>query len=47
MPITSNDCGYDVIWICYDCGKSIKCVHDKLSITWDLLGIREILQNFW
>jgi hypothetical protein len=46
MLVTSNDCGCDAIWISYDCKMSIKCVQDKLSITWDPPGIGETLPKF-
>jgi hypothetical protein len=46
MLVTSNDSGYDAVWICYDCGMSIKWVQDKFSITWDFPSIGKTLLKF-
>jgi hypothetical protein len=46
MLVSSSDCGCDAKRICYDRGMIMKCVQDKLSITWDLPYIRETLPKF-
>jgi hypothetical protein len=46
MLVSSSDCGCDAKRICYDREMIMKCVQDKLSITWDLPGIGETLPKF-